>query len=268
MATEDTPIPENAQPSFYLKKEEIVAFNSTINEADLLASQTQPTGISNIGTGPIITPQSITKQFPAPGVTEEQVQTILANGVTPDMAESMFVKDISRNESEVKKVLASVGVKTIPQGAFDGLVSMQNQLGDITYAFVKGEKIDLTGLYRIGAWDRVASFIAADDRDRPRRIREATMIARNDYGPTINPNAIIKKGFDDAKERLAKEQLNKQTGKPPTGQQTVALANNYFATNQTALPNASTPLKLASAKNFAEEYITKRYKRQIGPWPY
>jgi hypothetical protein len=94
------------------------------------------------------------------------------------------------------------------------------------------------------------------------------MIARGEYGPTVNPNAIIKKGFDDANERLAKEQLNKQTGTPATDQQKVALANSYFAANQTALPNASTPLKLAASKNFAEEYITKRYKRQAGPWPY
>lgn len=250
------PIPENIKSSFYLKAQDFLNFEKRLKEAEVLAAQSQPSGSAR--------PNTVS----APGRTDEQVQSIMANGITPDVAESMFVKDISRNETEVKKVLSSVGVKTIPQGAFDALVSMQNQLGNVSYAFVKGEKIDLTGLYREGDWQRVASFLAADERDRPRRIREATMMARNDYGPTINPNAIIKKGFDDAAERLAKEQLNKQTGKPPTGQQTVALANNYFATNQTALPNASTPLKLASAKNFAEEYITQRYKRQAGPWPY
>ncbi len=248
-------IPENAQPGFYLKAQDFLKFQSTINESDAIAAATQPEKTSKIGS-------------PANELTDSQVYTFLANGVTPEAAEELFVKDISRNEKEVKQVLASVGVKTIPQGAFDGLVSMQNQLGDISYAYVKGEKIDLTGLYRVGDWERVASFIAADERDRPRRIQEATMIARGEYGPTVNPNAIIKKGFDDANERLAKEQLNKQTGTPATDQQKVALANSYFAANQTALPNASTPLKLAAAKNFAEEYITKRYKRQAGPWPY
>lgn len=251
-----SPIPENIKSSFYLKAQDFLDFQKKLKEAELVAAQSQPAGSARLNT------------VPSPGRTAEQVQSIMANGITPATAESMFVKDISRNETEVKKVLSSVGVKTIPQGAFDALVSMQNQLGDVTYAYVKGEKIDLTGLYRTGDWQRVASFIAADERDRPRRIREATMMARNDYGPTINPNSIIKKGYDNAVERLAKEQLNKQTGQPPTGQQTVALANSYFAANGTALPGASTPLKLASAKNFAEEYITQRYTRQAGPWPY
>ncbi len=254
--TINAPIPENIKSSFYLKAQDFLKFQNSLNEADALAAQTQPSGPSRPNT------------VPAAGLTNEQVQMIMANGITPDTAESMFANDISRNEKEVKKVLSSVGVKTIPQNAFDALVSMQNQLGDVTYAFIDGEKIDLTGLYRVGDWNRVASFIAADERDRPRRIREATIMARNDYGPTINANAIIKKGFDDAVEKLAKEQLNKQTGRAPTGQQTVALANSYFAATGTALPGASTPLKLASAKNFAEEYIAKRYTRQVGPWPY
>lgn len=250
------PIPENLNSSFYLKAQDFLKFQSTINEADKLAAQTQPTTTNRPGTAAAV------------GRTQEQVQAIMANGVTPAMAEEMFANDISRNEKEVKAVLATAGVKKIPQGAFDGLVSMQNQLGNISYVYVAGEKIDLTTLYRAGDWQRVASFIAADERDRPRRIREAAMIARNDYGPTVNANAIIKKGFDDAAERLAKDRLNEQTASPASGQQTVALASSYFATNQTSLPNASTPLKLAAAKNFAEEYIAKRYKRQIGPWPY
>jgi hypothetical protein len=234
----------------------IANFQKSVTATDQLASQLQP----------IKKMEANLK--PAPGRTEAQVQQIMANGITPELAEEMFVSDVSRNENEVRAVLAAAGVKKIPQGAFDGLVSMQNQLGNISYVYVNGEKIDLTNLYRQGNWQRVASFVAADERDRPRRIREANMIAKGDYGPAPNPSAIIKKGFDDAKEKLAKEQLNKQTGNPATDQQKVALANSYFATNQTALPDASTALKLASAKNYAEEYITKRYKRQLGPWPY
>lgn len=241
---------------YNLSANAISNFQRSLDQAEKLAAQTQPTGKISSNTQPAV------------GRTEDQVQKIMATGITPELAEEMFAKDISRNEREVKEVLAAAGVKKIPQGAFDGLVSMQNQLGNITYAFIKGEKIDLTGLYRQGDWKRVASFIAADERDRPRRVRDAAMIANADYGPTPDLAAVIKKGFDNAKERLAKGQLNKQTGNPPTGQQTVALANNYFATNKTALPDASTALKLASAKNYAEEYITKRYKRQIGPWPY
>ncbi len=248
-------IPENAQPGFYLKAKDFLNFQKAVDEAAATAADSQPDTSLKLGK-------------PANGLTESQVYSYMANGVTPEAADELLAKDISRNEKEVKQVLSSVGVKSVPQGAFDGLVSMQNQLGDISYAYVKGEKIDLTGLYRQGDWQRVASFIAADERDKSRRIQEATMIARGEYGPAVNPNEIIKKGFDVANERLAKDQLNKQTGAPATGQQKVALANSYFSANQTSLPNASAPLKLAAAKNFAEEYITKRYKRQAGPWPY
>jgi hypothetical protein len=234
----------------------IAEFQKSLDATDKLASQLQP--IKKIEAN----------LKPAPGRTEAQIQQIMANGVTPELAEEMFLSDVSRNEKEVRAVLAAAGVKKLPQGAFDGLVSMQNQLGNITYVYVKGEKIDLTNLYRDGDWKRVASYVAADERDKPRRLREAAMISVGDYGPRPNPNAIIKKGFDDAKEKLAKDQLNQQTGNPPTDQQKVALANSYFAANQTPLPDASPALKLASAKNYAEEYIAKKYKRQLGPWPY
>lgn len=242
------------QAGVYLKAEAFAAFEKAKKAAEDLANQIQPTT-----PGPAI---------PNPDLTKEEIQDILAKGVTPEKANQLLARDISNNEHEVKKVLSSAGVKNIPQGAFDGLVSMQNQLGDIRYVYIKGEKIDLTPLYSSGNWDAVASFVAADERDRPRRIREAAMIAKNDYGPNINEDSIIERGLANAAESLAKGSLNKQTGDPATDQQTFALANSYFGTTGETLPDSSTSSKLAVVKNIAEEFITKRYRRQAGPWPY
>lgn len=249
------PLPPGTDSGVYLKESTFAEFKKLTDASDALLGQTQP---EPVGPG----------QEPAPNLTQEEIQTILGKGITPEKANAMFAQDISDNETEVKKVLATAGVKNISQGAFDGLVSMQNQLGDITYAYVKGEKIDLTGLYQAGAWDQAASFIAADERDRPRRIQEAAMITKNSYGPTINENNIISKGMTESAEALAKGRLNQQTGDPATGQQTFALATSYFSNTGNSLPYQSIPAKLAAARNFAEENIAKIYKRQAGPWPY
>jgi hypothetical protein len=196
------------------------------------------------------------------------LQEVLAGGVNPASADQMLLNDITRNEKQVKAVLSANGVKSIPQGAFDGLVSMQNQLGSINYAYVNGEKIDLTPLYQTGNWTAAASYIAADERDRPRRIQEAAMMTRNDYGPPVNEQAIIDQGFAKAKELTAKGLLNQQTGQPATDQQKFALANNYFATLGKPLPGISMPMRMAVAKNTEDGDVLKKYKRQAGPWPY
>lgn len=219
-----------------------------------------------LGTG--VTSSPSPNLQPGPALSKEQIQEILGKGITPAKANAMFANDISRNETDVKKVLKAANVTDVPQGAFDGLVSMQNQLGDITYTYVNGEKIDMRPLYKGGDWAAVASFIAADERDRPRRIREAAMIAKNDYGPKVNENNIIDQGMSEAAELLAKGKLNKQTGSPGSNQQVVALATSYIAVQGTSLPNQSTALKLAAAKNYAEEDIVEKYRRQAGPWPY
>ncbi len=205
---------------------------------------------------------------PASNLSKEQVQEMLAKGISPATANEMFNNDIRDNEGAVKNVLTTSGVKNIPQNAFDGLVSMQNQLGDITYTYIAGEKIDMTPLYKSGDWDRVASFIAADERDRPRRIQEAAMIAKNDYGPNVNIDAVIAKGIADAAELVQKGKLNKQTGEAATGQQVAALATAYLDNTGESLPGQSGAMNMLADKNLATEEFSEPYKKQAGPWPY
>lgn len=237
----------------FLKAEAFAAFKKISEAADGLSKKLQP---------------GATTSAPAPDISTDKLQELLANGVKPNDAEQMMLNDITRSEKQVKDVLSANGVKRIPQGAFDGLVSMQNQLGNINYAYIKGEKIDLTPLYQTGNWTGLASYIAADERDRPRRIREAAMITRNDYGPPVDEQAIIDRGFTKAKELNEKGLLNQQTGQPATDQQKFALANNYFATLGKPLPGISMPMRMAVAKNTEEGDVLKKYKRQAGPWPY
>ena len=212
--------------------------------------------------------QSPASTTPAPNLSKEQVQAMLAKGISPAVATEMFNNDIKDNETAVKQVLVSSGVKAVPQNAFDGLVSMQNQLGDVTYTYINGEKIDMTPLYKSGDWDRVASFIAADERDRPRRIQEAAMIAKNDYGPNVNMDAVIAKGMADAAELVQKGKLNKQTGDPATGQQVAALATAYLDNTGNSLPGQTDAMKMLADKNLATEEFAEPYKKQAGPWPY
>lgn len=197
-----------------------------------------------------------------------QQQNILAKGISPSTAASLFAKDISSNESSVRTTLASAGVKTMPQNAFDGLVSMQNQLGDISYAYVNGEKISLLPLYQSNDWTKVASYVAADERDRPRRIQEAAIIANNSYGPTVDVDRIVAQGTARAAEMAAKGKLNQQTGDPATQQQTAALATAHLEITGNSLPGQDAATKLAAAKNQAEEVFADSYKNQTGPWPY
>jgi hypothetical protein len=96
--------------------------------------------------------------------TENSLIETLTKGISPEKADVMLASDIVKNEEAVKKTLSSSGVSTIPPNVFDGLVSFQNEVGDISYAYIANEKIDLTGLYKTGEWDRAASFIAADEQ--------------------------------------------------------------------------------------------------------
>jgi hypothetical protein len=196
---------------------------------------------------------------------KNDVVNTLASGIDVSKAESMFAKDIESNEKAVRQVLKANGVNGLPQNVFDGLVSYQNQVGDIKYAFVRGEKIDLTGLYRQRDWRRVASFIAADERDRPRRIQEAAMIANNSYGVDVDLLRVINKGYAKTDELIAKEKLNQQTGDPATPQQLVAAATSYWDQNQEPMPSQDFVFNnLIANKDVAEEIK----KQQPGPWPY
>jgi len=195
---------------------------------------------------------------------KNDVINTLASGIDRPKAESMFAKDIESNEKEVRRVLKANGVNGLPQNVFDGLVSYQNQVGNINYAYVRGDKIDLTGLYRQRDWKRVASFIAADERDRARRIQEAAMIANNSY-PLVNLDRVVNKGYEKADELIAKEKLNQQTGDPATPQQLVAAATSYWDQNQEPMPSQDFVFNnLIANKNVAEEIKTN----QPGPFPY
>lgn len=205
--------------------------------------------------------------LPADFISDENdLGSIFTEGVSADKAEQLLANDISRNELEVKNTLR--GVDVIPQNVFDALVSMQNQVGDISYAYIKGEKIDLTGLYRNGEWDRAASFIAADERDRGRRIREANLIINNNYGTLSSKEAIVSSGLNKTDELIAKGKLNAQTGKPATSLQVQAASVSYFAQTGKLMKSLSSGAKINVIDNLSSGKLSSLVKRQAGPWPY
>lgn len=193
---------------------------------------------------------------------------IFTNGITPGKADQLFANDLKKNEASVKKLLSGSGTEKVPQNVFDSLVSFQNQTGDASYAYIKGEKIDLTSMYKNGEWDRAAGFIAADERDRPRRIQEAAMMANNNYGNTNTEANVVNIGFKQTNGMLLKEQLNKQTGNAVTPQQTFALGSSYFAQTGNALPSLSFATNSIIKTNALTGDITQVLKKQQGPWPY
>ena len=147
-------------------------------------------------------------------------------------------------------------------------MSFQNQTGDASYAYVKGEKIDLTSMYANGEWDRAASFIAADERDRPRRIQEAAIIANNNYGKIVSDEQIIAAGLQKASEAVSKGTLNKQTGNAVTPQQVFAAGNSFFTQTGTTLPGLSFATNAVIKANSLTGDISQVLKKQQGPWPY
>jgi len=204
-----------------------------------------------------------------PGLTgkaasDQSVIETLTNGISPEKANQMLATDIVKSENAVRKTMSSSGVTKIPQNVFDGLVSMHNQLGDITYAYIGGEKIDLTSSYKAGDWDGAASLMAADERDRARRQREAAIIVSNDYGPDVDENILIDRGLADTNELIAKDKLNAQTGDPATSQQLLAASTNYFNQTGETLPVQGFVLGSMASNNELETLV----KQSVGPWPY
>ena len=193
---------------------------------------------------------------------------IFTNGITPGKADQLFANDLKKNETSVKKLLSGLGTDKVPQNVFDSLVSFQNQTGDASYAYIKGEKIDLTSMYKNGEWDRAAGFIAADERDRPRRIQEAAMMANNSYGNINTQSNVVNIGFKQTNGMLLKDQLNKQTGNAVTPQQTFALGSSYFAQTGNTLPSLSFATNNIIKANSMTGDITQILKKQQGPWPY
>lgn len=236
-------------------------FGNTNNDSGKFAQQlSQQTRLENdYSSTPILPAGSVVSR-------NEGQQNIFTNGVNADKANQLLANDISRNENEVKNTLK--GVDKVPQNVFDALVSLQNQVGDVSYAYVKGEKIDLTNLYRNGEWDRAASFIAADERDRPRRIREANLIVNNSYGALSKESDIISAGLDKTDELISKGKLNAQTGKPATSLQVQAASNSYFEQTGKLMPSLSSGAKITVIDNLSTDRLANLIKRQAGPWPY
>jgi hypothetical protein len=194
---------------------------------------------------------------------------ILSQGISPEKAQNMLYDDLAVNQRSVKNMLTSAGVKDIPQNVFDGLVSLQNQTGDAGTAFIKGQKVDLIPLYKAGAWDQAASFIAADERDRNRRILEASIIANNNYGPEVNEQQVVDKGMARVNELIAKGRLNQQTASGATNQQTLAAATNYF--NETGNPILGSTFEFNNqvSQNTTNGNLANIAKQGFnGPWPY
>lgn len=196
--------------------------------------------------------------------SQGDLSKILANGVNKEKANALFAKDISKSETSVKQTLKSLGVSSVPQNVFDGLVSFHNQVGDITYAYVKGEKIDLTNLYKASEWDRAAGFIAADERDRTRRMKESSMIYSNNYGNPIDDDQLVAKGTEKAKSNMMKGILNQQTGDAATSQQMAALGKAYFDQTKKALPNTD----FSTLKQVTDGKLGSLLSKKAGPLPY
>ena len=221
-----------------------------------------------IGTATAALKSSLPNAIPGQNAIPDNVTSILSQGVTPDKANQMLLNDITNNEQSVKGMLSGAGVEKMPQNTFDSLVSFQNQTGDASYAFVKGEKIDLTGMYQNGEWDRAASFIAADERDRSRRIKEASMMSYNSYGNPASEESIVSKGLGKTNELIGKGMLNQQTGSSATWQQTVAAGTSYFNQTGKLMPSLNSATNLNVLNNVSTGSVLNSLKRQAGPWPY
>lgn len=197
------------------------------------------------------------------------VSTMLGQGITPNQANAMLASDIKQDELAVKKTLAAAGVKGVPQNVYNGLVSYQNQTGDISYAYVKGEKISLTELYRAKDWDRVSSLIAADERDRSRRIAEAGIISNRNYGKVKSEEAIVQQGITKTNELLSKGNLNQQTSTDASAQQKIAIATSYYNQTGKLLPGQNFAFNNMIANNADKNIIGDIIKKNLAKdWPY
>ena len=192
------------------------------------------------------------------------VAAIRTQGTTAEQADQMLNRDLAKSANSVKKLLT--GVERIPGSTFDGLVSFHNQTGDASYVYTNGEKIDLRPLLQNQEWDRVASLIASDERDRSRRIREAGIMATGNYGQVPESSSVVSRGLQKTNELLLKGKLNQQSGMPATAEQVMAASSGYFAQTGKMLPNLSFPAKLNVMDNVNKG--TALLRNQTGGWPY
>jgi len=123
-------------------------------------------------------------------------------------------------------------------------------------------------MYQKGEWDRAASFIAADERDRSRRIKEASMMSYNSYGNPASEESIVSKGLGKTNELIGKGMLNQQTGDSANWQQTIAAGTSYFNQTGKLMPSLNSATNLKVLNNVSTGSVLDSLKRQAGPWPY
>ena len=185
------------------------------------------------------------------------------NGVSKARAEQLLAQDISRSEIAVRNMLSSAGVSNIAPKQFDGLVSMHNQVGDAGYAYVQGEKINLKPLYANGEWNRAASLIAADERDRPRRQAEANIMVNGDYGNPYSSDQVVQRGLTKTNELYQSGRLNEQTANTSNYAQRQAAANSWSMAKGFNMPALNFAQRLSTTNS-----VTNPISLAISKWAY
>lgn len=182
---------------------------------------------------------------------------IKTNGVSPELANELFLKEIKKSEDAVKELLKSAGLTTVPIEVFDALVSFQHQVGDASYIYYEGRKLSMLPWLKKRRWDRVADYLAADERDRQRRAKEAAIIYYLDYGTNSSEKQVIDKGF-----RRAIAKAKKDPNYPP--EKKAALTRAYY-NHYGYLPQGLT----GTEKNQLDDTSsTDQLVKKAGPWPY
>lgn len=193
---------------------------------------------------------------------------IYTKGVDEEEAEQLFQRSLERDQRAVRDVLKSVGVTTVPQRIFDGLVSFYQNTGDISYVYYDEEKIDMMGLYAAGEWERVAKFVGRDDRNRWRRSKELSAMLYGDYGQIDDNKTIIKRGLDDAAGLIKKGKFNYATGDAASWEQKLAAGSSYFRNTGSMMPGLDYATKSKIMDNLNTNSITDLLKKTSSPLKY
>jgi len=182
---------------------------------------------------------------------------VQSNGISPELANTLLLKDIKKAEDAVKDLLRSAGLDTVPIEVFDALTSFQYFVGDASYIYYEGRKLSMLPWGRKRRWDRVADYIAADERDRQQRAKEAAIIYHLDYSTVSNEQQNIDRGFAKAIERS-----NKNPDYPE--EKKAALYRAYYNHYGVPLVGSDRDQKLL----LEDDKNEKKLKVRSGPWPY
>jgi len=184
-------------------------------------------------------------------------EDVATNGVSPALADKMFRDQIKKDEEAVKDLLRSAGLDTVPIPVFDALVSFQNQVGDASYIWYEGRKLSMLPWLKKRRWDRIADYLAADERDRDRRAREAAVILYLDYGKNPSESQVVDKGF-----RKAIGQVKKDPNYP--ADKKAALMRAYY-NHYGYLPKGLDDTQKTQVEDTSSE---QQLATRKGPWPY